>query len=334
MRRVSNACLTRANSFGLESTAEELLEVSSVEELLEALEHSPSATILGEGSNVVLHRHVPGVVIRVRIRGISVKRVAESVYRVRVGAGERWNELVRSLLGRGIRGLENLSLIPGSVGAAPYQNIGAYGRELGPMVESVEVVDRGEMASRTLRAAECEFRYRDSVFKSGSPQRYVITYVNIRTGDQTVETSYPDIDTELRKLGCGRPNPIHVANAVIRVRRRKLPDPRLIGNVGSFFENPLLSVKDFELLRGKCEIQGFEQQGLVKVSAARLIEAAGWKGFRDGAVAVWHRQPLVLINTGGATVTNVLGLADRIVDDVHRRYGVALDREPIEIGRP
>ena len=334
MRRVSNACLTRANSFGLESTAEELLEVSSVEELLESLEHSPSATILGEGSNVVLHRHVPGVVIRVRIRGISVKRVAESVYRIRVGAGERWNELVRSLLGRGIRGLENLSLIPGSVGAAPYQNIGAYGRELGPMVESVEVVDRGEMASRTLRAAECEFRYRDSVFKSGSPQRYVITYVNIRTGDQTVETSYPDIDTELRKLGCGRPNPIHVANAVIRVRRRKLPDPRLIGNVGSFFENPLLSVKDFELLRGKCEIQGFEQQGLVKVSAARLIEAAGWKGFRDGAVAVWHRQPLVLINTGGATVTNVLGLADRIVDDVHRRYGVALDREPIEIGRP
>ena len=334
MRRVSNACLTRANSFGLESTAEELLEVSSVEELLESLEHSPSATILGEGSNVVLHRHVPGVVIRVRIRGISVKRVAESVYHIRVGAGERWNELVRSLLGRGIRGLENLSLIPGSVGAAPYQNIGAYGRELGPMVESVEVVDRGEMASRTLRAAECEFRYRDSVFKSGSPQRYVITYVNIRTGDQTVETSYPDIDTELRKLGCGRPNPIHVANAVIRVRRRKLPDPRLIGNVGSFFENPLLSVKDFELLRGKCEIQGFEQQGLVKVSAARLIEAAGWKGFRDGAVAVWHRQPLVLINTGGATVTNVLGLADRIVDDVHRRYGVALDREPIEIGRP
>ncbi|MBJ52060.1 MAG: UDP-N-acetylenolpyruvoylglucosamine reductase [Gammaproteobacteria bacterium] len=334
MRRVSNACLTRANSFGLESTAEELLEVSSVEELLESLEHSPSATILGEGSNVVLHRHLPGLVIRVRIRGILVKRVDESAYRIRVGAGERWNELVRSLLGRGIRGLENLSLIPGSVGAAPYQNIGAYGRELGPMVESVEVVDRVEMTTRTLPAAECEFRYRDSVFKSGSPKRYVITYVNIRTGDQAVETGYPDIDTELRKLGCDRPNPIQVARAVIRVRRRKLPDPRLIGNVGSFFKNPLLSSKDFELLRGKCEIQGFEERGLVKVSAARLIEASGWKGFRDGAVAVWHRQPLVLINTGGATATNVLGLADRIVDDVHRRYGVALDREPIEIGRP
>ncbi len=334
MRRVSNACLTRANSFGLESTAEELLEVSSVEELLESLERWPSATILGEGSNVVLHRHLPGLVIRVRIRGISVKRVAESAYRIRIGAGERWNELVRSLLGRGIRGLENLSLIPGSVGAAPYQNIGAYGRELGPMVESVEVVDRGEMATRTLPAAECEFRYRDSVFKSGSPQRYVITYVNIRTGDQAVETGYPDIDTELRRLGCGRPDPIHVANAVIRVRRRKLPDPRVIGNVGSFFKNPLLSSKDFELLRAKCEIQGFEERGLVKVSAARLIEASGWKGYRDGAVAVWHRQPLVLINTGGATATNVLGLAERIVDDVHRRYGVALDREPIEIGRP
>ena len=334
MRRVSNACLTRANSFGLESTAEELLEVSSVDELLASLEHSPSATILGEGSNVVLHRHLPGLVIRVRIRGISVKRVAESAYRIRVGAGERWNELVRSLLGRGIRGLENLSLIPGSVGAAPYQNIGAYGRELGPMVESVEVVDRGEMATRTLPAAECEFRYRDSVFKSGSPKRYVITYVNIRTGDQAVETGYPDIHTELRKLGCGCPNPIHVANAVIRVRRRKLPDPRLIGNVGSFFKNPLLSSKGFDLLRGKCEIQGFEERALVKVSAARLIEASGWKGFRDGAVAVWHRQPLVLINTGGATATNVLGLANRIVDDVHRRYDVALDREPIEIGRP
>ena len=123
MRRTTNACLTRANSLGLESTAEELIEVSSVEELMKSLAESPSATILGEGSNVVLHRHIKGRVIRVRIRGIALKRVDESVYRVRVGAGERWNELVRCLLGRGIRGLENLSLIPGSVGAAPYLSL-------------------------------------------------------------------------------------------------------------------------------------------------------------------------------------------------------------------
>ncbi len=334
MRRVTNASLTRANSFGLESTAEELIDVSSVEELLESLTHSPSATILGEGSNVVLHRYVPGPVIRIRIRGISTKRIGESAYHIRVGAGERWNELVRSLLGQGIRGLENLSLIPGSVGAAPYQNIGAYGRELGSMVESVEVVDRAERAVKTLTAAECEFRYRDSVFKSGSPERYVITYVNIRTGDQAIERSYPDIDAELRKLGCDCPNPIHVANAVTRVRRRKLPDPRVFGNVGSFFKNPLLSSNDYEVLRGKCEIQGFEEGELMKVSAARLIEASGWKGCSRGAVAVWRRQPLVLINTGGATAIDVFGLADRIVDDVHQRYGVILEREPVEMGRP
>ena len=197
MRRTTNACLTRANSLGLESTAEELIEVSSVEELMKSLAESPSATILGEGSNVVLHRHIKGRVIRVRIRGIALKRVDESVYRVRVGAGERWNELVRSLLGRGIRGLENLSLIPGSVGAAPYQNIGAYGRELSPIVESVEVIDRVEMAIRTLSATECEFRYRDSVFKTDDPGRYVITHLNMITGDQGINSSYPDIDTEL-----------------------------------------------------------------------------------------------------------------------------------------
>ncbi len=334
MRRVTNASLKRANSFGLESTAEELIDVSSVEELLEALSESPFATILGEGSNVVLHRHLPGRVIRIRIRGISINRVDESAYQIRVGAGERWNELVRSLLGQGIRGLENLSLIPGSVGAAPYQNIGAYGRELGSMVESVEVVDRAEMAKKTLSATECEFRYRDSVFKSGSPERYVITYVNIRTGDQAIERSYPDIDVELRKLGCDCPNPIHVANAVTRVRRRKLPDPRVFGSVGSFFKNPLLSLNDYDLLRGRCDIQGFEEGGLMRVSAARLIEASGWKGRRRGAVAVWRRQPLVLINTGGATAVDVLELADQIVDDVGQRYGVILEREPIEIGQP
>ena len=334
MRRTTNACLTRANSLGLESTAEELIEVSSVEELMKSLAESPSATILGEGSNVVLHRHIKGRVIRVRIRGIAIKRVNESVYRVRVGAGERWNELVRSMLGRGIRGLENLSLIPGSVGAAPYQNIGAYGRELGPMVESVEVIDRFTMALRTLSAGECEFRYRDSVFKTDAPGRYVITHVNIVTGGQAIDSSYPDIDTELGRLGYDRPNPTHVANAVIRVRRRKLPDPRLIGNVGSFFRNPLLPMKDFEQLRGKIDVNGFEEGGVVKVSAARLIDEAGWKGFQDGAVAVWYRQPLVLINTGGATASDVLGLAERILDDVQWRYGVRLEREPIELGRP
>ena len=333
MIRITNACLTEANSLGLESTAEELLQVSSVEDLLESLASSPKATILGEGSNVVLHRHIPGRVIRPKIRGITVKRVAETDYRVRVGAGERWNELVRAMLGRGIRGLENLSLIPGSVGAAPYQNIGAYGRELAPIVESVEVVDRAEMSVKTLLATECEFRYRDSVFKNRSSKRYVITYVSLRIGNQALETSYPDIDAELRNMGCVRPNPRDIANAVIRVRRRKLPDPRVIGNVGSFFKNPLLSMKDFDLLRGKCEMRGFEEGELMKVSAARLIDASGWKGRRDGAVAVWHRQPLVLINTGGATAANVLGLANRIIDDVHRRYGVILEREPIEIGR-
>ena len=334
MRRTTNACLTRANSLGLESTAEELIEVSSVEELMKSLAESPSATILGEGSNVVLHRHIKGRVIRVRIRGIALKRVDESVYRVRVGAGERWNELVRSLLGRGIRGLENLSLIPGSVGAAPYQNIGAYGRELSPIVESVEVIDRVEMAIRTLSATECEFRYRDSVFKTDDPGRYVITHLNMITGDQGINSSYPDIDTELGRLGYDRSSPIHVANAVIRVRRRKLPDPRFIGNVGSFFKNPLLSLRAFEQLRGKIDVQGFEEGKLVKVSAARLIDASGWKGFQDGAVAVWHRQPLVLINMGGATASNVLGLAERIVEDVQRRYGVMLEREPIELGSP
>ena len=201
------------------------------------------------------------------------------------------------------------------------------------MVESVEVVDRFTMALRTLSAAECEFRYRDSVFKTDAPGRYVITHVNIVTGGQAIDSSYPDIDAELGRLGYDRPNPTHVANAVIRVRRRKLPDPRLIGNVGSFFKNPLVERDVFRRLAEEISAPGFAIGDGMKVPAAYLIDSLGWRE-RDikGPVGIWPDHSLVLYNRGGARGKDVLSLSHSVAESVHNQFGIELEREPLVWG--
>ena len=288
--------------------------------------HEP-VTVVGAGSNLVLRSRLPGLTVRPAIRQLAFEPLGEGRWRLKAGAGETWQEVVRASLGRGLRGLENLILIPGSAGAAPVQNIGAYGRELAQVLESVTVIDRGRQVLTTLAAADCAFRYRDSRFKGDEGQRYVIVGVNLVLGPAAANADYADVRRELGRMGVA-PSANHVAEAVARVRRRKLPDPRRLGNVGSFFKNPRLTAGELDVLRGLVDIDAFPDDGAFKIPAARLIDRRGWKGVRRGAVEVWPRQPLVLVNHGGASGREVLELARRIRDDVAQEYGVCLQLEP------
>ena len=352
--------LRLANSLRVESVAEEYVETRCVSDLRRALDQarrdSVPVTLLGGGTNVVPLARVDGRVVRVAHRGLSFERRGNGT-RVTAAAGESWHRLVRECLGRGIAGLENLALIPGTVGAAPIQNIGAYGRELSAWVSTVAVLDTRSLEAQTLDAAACRFRYRDSVFKSDAPGRFVVTGVTLDLGDACPEASYPDLARELERLGRA-PSPVWVAEAVTRVRRRKLPDPRYVGNAGSFFKNPTITHAALDRLRGRIDIAAFPVEespveespveespveespvdessdgARVRVPAARLIDTCGWRGHRSGDAGVWPRHALVLVNHDRATGREILDLAHRVRDDVAGRFDVELQLEPTVLGR-
>ncbi len=334
------------NTLGVACFADDVCTVGSVDLLLDVLGGADTkdvpVTIVGQGSNIVLRTRLPGLVVRPFVRGIAAERLDAERWRVTVGAGETWQEVVRATLGKGIRGLENLILIPGLVGAAPVQNIGAYGRELSDVLESVSVIDRQRGRLVTLAADDCQLRYRSSVFKAEVRTRYVIVSATLVLGAISPCADYPDLRRELARMGREAAvakgswrAALQVAEAVARVRRRKLPDPRRIGNVGSFFKNPWLTATQLDELRTRIDIDAHangEGHQRYKVSAARLIDVAGWKGVRHGQVQVWPRQPLVLVNRGGASGRDVLEMARRIRDDVAAKFGVALELEPAVYG--
>lgn len=334
------------NTLGVPCLADDLRVARSADALTECVAEADHrgqpVTIIGGGANIVPRARLPGLTVLLRSRGMRFQRRERGVWRVTAAAGVAWNELVRATLGRGITGLENLALIPGCVGAAPMQNIGAYGRELAEVLRAVTVFDRRRGAVRTLTAAECGFGYRDSRFRR-DPGRFVILRVDMRLGGLPPAISHADVRLELARMGCagGDASAIAVAEAVIRARRRKLPTPRLHGNVGSFFKNPVLTARQLDALRGRLAIDAFPMpaandqdagQRTYKIPAARLLDAAGWKGARRGAMQVWPRQPLVLVNRGGARGDDALALAAEIRDDLHARYDVALELEPQVVG--
>ena len=319
--------------------AEQYLEVRDERELLDALDQaqreSVPVTLLGGGTNVVLLERIDGRVIRIASRGIGFDSDGDGV-RVTAASGENWHGLVRACLGRGLSGLENLALIPGTVGAAPIQNIGAYGVELSSLVIGATAIDTQTMRPTILDAPACAFRYRDSVFKSDEPGRYAVTGIVLRLGHRGLETGYRDVGAELRRMGSrmGRGvSPHLIAEAIIRVRRRKLPDPRRIGNAGSTFKNPTLSAHRLDRLRGHLDIDAFDAGDHFKVPAAKLVETAGWKGYRRDDAGVWPRHALVLVNYGRATGRQILDLARRIADGVARKFEVELELEPQILGR-
>ncbi|MAZ45549.1 MAG: UDP-N-acetylenolpyruvoylglucosamine reductase [Gammaproteobacteria bacterium] len=320
------------NTLGVPSVAEKLYEVDSLSSLQVVLSQNESIIVLGEASNVVLPPQLTQTVCLMKLRGISFEKV-EGKIRVTSGAGESWHGLVRRCLANEAFGLENLALIPGSVGAAPIQNIGAYGVQLSDHFVSLRAIkiSTGEIIKFS-REDAC-FGYRESYFKSPSFSDYVIFEVTLELNQKPdIKADYYDIQEQLKDSGITKPRPIDIASAVIRVRRRKLPNPQVLGNTGSFFKNPIITRAMSKKLLGKnfeFSMQEQEDGEHFKVSAAQLIDAAGLKGLSIGRAAVWKRQPLVLVNEGGATAQEFLLLAETIRQEVKKAYGIALELEPI-----
>ena len=302
--------------------------VEDLKELPSALELPGPLTLLGEGTNVVLPARLRGRVVCLNLRSIEMTPKGKGIWSIRAGAAVNWHELVRFTLGSGINGLENLALIPGSVGAAPYQNIGAYGCEISDYLTQVEAFDRDTFAYVRLTCDECQFGYRDSLFKSIEPDRYIITVVELELGQQPKVTHYPDIKKAVARFPQKTLFATRIAEEVIRVRRGKLPDHRFIGNVGSFFENPIVSADLLERLRCQMDLPAFPAEGGYKIPAARLIDVAGWKGKTYKSAQVWPQQPLVLVNLGSSTSVEVLELARQITTDIFERFSVQLAIEP------
>ncbi len=329
----SDVSLQPYNTFGVAARAAHLARIASAGDLTELLGDARwrdvPRLVLGGGSNILFTRDFDGLVLLMSIPGVEILQAEDAVH-VRVGAGENWHGLVERLLAQGLPGLENLALIPGSAGAAPIQNIGAYGVELAERFASAEAWDARKHEAVTLTIEDCRFGYRDSVFKQ-EPGRYIVLAVTLalpRTWQPVV--GYAELATELAARGIERPQPLNVFDAVVAIRRRKLPDPAIVGNAGSFFKNPIVPRVQRDALRGRFpslvsyDIGG----GRCKLAAGWLIEATGLKGATRGAAAIYEKQALVLVNRGGATGAQLLALAQEVQQRVQQQFGVALEPEP------
>ncbi|GAB1407919.1 UDP-N-acetylmuramate dehydrogenase [Thermomonas brevis] len=344
-RIVENARLQARNAFGVAATAPMLVEVSDTATLPElfgyAMLRDQPVLVLGGGSNLLLAGDPPGAVLALVSQAIHMLRddggdTPERRAIVRADAGVAWHDFVLWTLGRGLSGLENLALIPGTVGAAPIQNIGAYGVEVAEHIHAVEAFDRRNGGFVRLDAAQCAFGYRDSLFKH-DPDRYVVAAVEFALPrDFAPRLGYAGIAEELQAMGVdGALRASQVAEAVIRIRRRKLPDPAVLGNAGSFFKNPIVPRAQAEALAARHPgMPMFPGPGddLRKLSAAWLIDQCGWKGHRDGDAGIAPSHALVLVNHGGASGAQLLALARRVAASVQERFGVAIEPEPRIVG--
>jgi UDP-N-acetylmuramate dehydrogenase len=337
--RVADAPLAALNTFGIDATARVLWRVESRDDVpgvLRALHDEPGGPplVLGGGSNLLLTGDLEQPVLQVAIRGRRIVSDDGRTVLVEAGAGEPWDPLVRWTLAQRAFGLENLALIPGTAGAAPIQNIGAYGVEQRERFDSLDAIDLRTGAVRTFDAADCAFGYRDSVFKGPDGERWLVVAVRWRLARAPgLSLDYGEIRDELARAGAVSPSPTDVADAVTAIRRRKLPDPAVLGNAGSFFKNPRVEPALADALRAREPgLPAWPAGERVKLSAAWMIERCGWKGHRDGDAGVHAAHALVLVNHGGATGAQLVGLARRIRDAVLARFGVALEPEPVLVG--
>lgn len=326
--------LSPYNTMGINATARFFVEVNSVEELTGALEFaeekSSSMLVLGGGSNILFVNDFDGLVILNRIKGIEVLSEDENQVTLKCGAGENWHQLVLNCVEKGYGGLENLSLIPGTVGAAPIQNIGAYGVELKDVFERLEAFDIEKRELRTFSKEECAFGYRDSIFKKELKGKVIITSVTLKLSKKPeLNFSYSSLKEKLEEKGITKPSIKDISDAVIEVRQSKLPDPEEIGNTGSFFKNPVISVFQFDELKSKYpELPSYPvSERQVKVPAGWLIEQAGWKGKRVGDAGVHEKQALVLVNHGNAMGEEIWSLANQIIDSVDQKFDIRLTPE-------
>lgn len=334
MKIEKNVALHGRNTFGLPSVAAFFASINSEDDLLQALdfarEHTLDIAVLGGGSNVLLAPEITKtLVLGIAIPGRQC-RIEDSAVLVTLGAGENWHDTVTWSVKEGYGGIESLALIPGLVGAAPVQNIGAYGTEIKDVLQQVRAYDCQSQHFVTLSVEECRFSYRDSLFKC-SPGRYIITELVLKLA----VGSTPCITHDGLKAYLGHLSPQSctldsVYQAVCELRRAKLPDPAVTGNAGSFFKNPLVSLSHYNRLKARFpELVGYpDAKGQVKLAAGWLIESCGWKGLVQGGVGVHDRQALVLVNKGGAELRELLQFADKVVESVDKKFSVKLEREP------
>jgi UDP-N-acetylmuramate dehydrogenase len=333
-----NFPLGKHNTFGIDVIAHAYVRVTDIETLL-AVNGEPDfqglpRLVLGGGSNILLVCDFAGVVLHMCNRGIQIVKQDDQATYVHVAAGENWHAFVLWTLSQGLGGLENLSLIPGSVGAAPIQNIGAYGVEMQDYFHELTAFDFETGQIFTLDKTACEFGYRDSVFKHRLHDRAAIVDVTFRLPKQwQPHVAYADVAQELAKQGLSKPTAQDISNAVIAIRTRKLPDPAVIGNAGSFFKNPLVDAnkRDALLARHPQLVSYAQPDGRYKLAAGWLIDQCGWKGKSIGQAGVYEKQALVLVNRGGATGQDIAQLALAIQSDVKAQFDVMLEPEPVFI---
>ena len=330
-----NASLKSYHTFGIDVNARYLEEVHHTDELIALYQDEKYAAlpklILGGGSNVLFTQDFPGLVILNQIKGIKVLEENEATVKLRVASGEVWHELVLHCVEKGWGGIENLSLIPGTVGAAPMQNIGAYGAEIKEVLESVEYIDLPNGELHTLSNEDCRFAYRESIFKHELSGKVFISAVvlNLKKRGHVLKMNYGDIREILEQNRVNDPQIADISRAVIAIRQSKLPDPAVLGNAGSFFKNPEIEQEQFLKLQSKNPlIPNYPMpNGKIKIPAGWLIEQAGWKGKRVGETGSHARQALVLVNYGHASGNEIRDLAYAIIDDVEAKYGIRLSPE-------
>ena len=333
MNILENISLKAFNTFGIDKSARFFVAVKSIDELKEALKWAKPQNIkpliLGGGSNILLTKNQDTLVIKIEIEGIEVVKENEKFYFVEAGAGVNWHQFVLTAIENSWSGIENLSLIPGTVGASPMQNIGAYGVEIKDVFSSLKALNKETLSIEEFDTAQCQFGYRESVFKHDLKGKYVICSVVFRLSKEpTFHTEYGAIQETLEANGITNLTIKAISDAVIQIRQSKLPDPKEIGNSGSFFKNPTITSEHFNTL--KCQyptIPGYPNEDGIKVPAAWLIEQCGWKGQRFGAIGVHAKQPLVLVNYGNGDGNEIKNLSEKIQKSVLEKFSISIHPE-------
>jgi len=328
-----NISLKPFNTFGIDVEASYFISVSNIDELKEVLtlKEYPNKLILGGGSNMLLTKNQNCLVIHVNLKGIEIVSEDENLVLVKANAGENWHEFVLWCINNNFGGIENLSLIPGNVGTAPIQNIGAYGVELKDSFVSCEAISIDNHASKIFNNTDCDFGYRNSIFKQNAKEKYIITSVTLKLTKQNhkLHINYGTITSQLDFMGIKNPTIQDVSKAVITIRESKLPNPKEIGNSGSFFKNPIISSKELEALKINFpDIPSYSvSENEIKIPAGWLIEKSGFKGKRFGNYGVHKNQALVLVNYGNANGSDILNLSKLIQKTIKRLFNISIETE-------
>lgn len=325
-----NISLKPYNTFGVDVLAERFVSITSYFELQQLLKKEKNLFLISGGSNLLLTKDIKKLVVHINIKGISIDKEVDGYVYITVNAGENWHDFVLWCISQNYGGIENLSLIPGNVGTCPIQNVGAYGVEVKDVITKIEAVDIETTKKITLSNKDCEFNYRNSIFKNKLKGKVIITSVGFKltTSNHKITTAYGTIETELQKKGYLHPTIKNISDAVIAIRQSKLPDPNKIGNSGSFFKNPVITENIFKVLKQQYpNVPSYNVGKDFKIPAGWLVEQAGFKGKQFGNVGVHKKQALVLVNYGNGTGKEIFELAQKIQQKVLKKFNIALEIE-------